>query len=562
MKTPFIGQAYVAKSPNLADNKLINLYPSLAPVQSGEAKSVGAFYLTPGLTLQCVCGSGPVRGMGTLFRGPGTSPVLYVVSGNQVYSVTTNYVVTLLGIIGTSLGPVSIIQNGEQLVIFDGIQGYLVPGGSPLTGGTIASGGAEYAVGDEVILVNSDGGTSATAEILVTSEISGVITGFTIKLEGAFSPSPTAFTQASTTGSGSGFVLSSPTYGAASGLYQLTLPFSGPVSAAYQDGFGLVNVVNTNQWYQSNLFDLSVWDDLNFSSADSTPSDVVAIFDIHEQLFLLKRTDTEVWVNSGLTGFAFQRLEGVHIENGIAAPFSIAKAGEAMIWVSRNSQGQGYVVAAAGYTPERISTAAIEYAISTYPSISDAISYTYLQQGHLFYVVTFPSGNATWVYDITTKMWHQRAAFINGQFNRHWSNCYANFNNQPLVGDYLTGNIYLIDSSNQTDNGQQRKWVRSWRALQEPSFVPVTFSSLQIDMETGIFVPPETNPQVVLRWTDDGGHIWSDERFQSAGKTGQTAQRVMFRRLGSTRFNHGLDRVFELSSTDQFKVALLGADLQ
>ena len=81
-------------------------------------------------------------------------------------------------------------------------------------------------------------------------------------------------------------------------------------------------------------------------------------------------------------------------------------------------------------------------------------------------------------------------------------------------------------------------------------------------MQTGIGVPDGTNPQAVLRHSDDGGHTWSPERYAGVGKTGETTRRVKFNRMGSTRRNNGLDRIFELSSTDPFPVALLGAELE
>ena len=131
-----------------------------------------------------------------------------------------------------------------------------------------------------------------------------------------------------------------------------------------------------------------------------------------------------------------------------------------------------------------------------------------------------------------------------------------------IVGDYRNGNLYAFNLDEATDNGTFRRWLRSWRAVPKPSQQPQRFSSLRLDMETGDQVPDGTNPQIVLRWSDDGGHTWSEERFQRAGRTGQTARRVTFKRLGSTRRNHGLDRIFEASSTDPFKVALIGAVLK
>jgi hypothetical protein len=531
-------------------------------VDSKSGKEIGALYSTPGLDLVLNVGPGPQRGY-EVFKG-----LLYVVSGSSIYSVTPGFVSTLIGSIGTSSGPVSIINNGNQLVIFDGVAGYLLPGGYPLTGGGIGSGGTQYAVGDTINLVNVDGVQSATAQIRVTGVAAGVVTGFVVTFSGAFPTKPTSFAQNSTTGSGSGFVLAPPAYGAFVPIYTVPLPFAGPVSASYQDGFGVVNVSGTDQWWQSNLFDLSIWDPLNFSSADAAPDDIVAIAELHEEQFLFKQTNTEVWINAGLPGFAFQRLAGVHIEMGCAAAFSVAKAGEALIWLAKNEQGEGTVQMVSGYQPRKISTKAIDGAIQSYSTISDAIGYAYQQNGHLFYVLTFPTANATWVYDVGESekagfpLWHSRAAFAGGKFSRHWSNCYAAFAGKCLVGDYRNGNIYAFNMNAQTDNGTPKKWVRSWRALPEPVYEPMTFESLQIDMQTGIAIADGTNPLAVLRWSDDGGHRWSNERFLAVGATGETARRVKANRLGSTRLNSGLDRIFELSSTDLFPVAIINADLQ
>lgn len=559
MKTPIFGGFYVARSTNLADQVCKNLFPTTVETKSG--KDVGALYATPGLDLQVTAGTGPIRAQEN-FMGYN-----YVVSGNVIYAVSSLWVASIVGDIGTTFGPVSVINNGRQLALFDGFRGYLVPGGYPLTGGTIGGGGgAGYAVNDFITLQASDGVQNATAQILVTTVSGGAVTGFTVFITGAFNPKATAFTQNSTTGSGTGFTLTSPTYGTIIEVYTIPLPFEGPVLASYQDGFGLLEGAASQQFYQSNLFDLSLWSALNFSSADAQPDNVVGIAALHEEQFIFKQYNTEVWINAGLPNFSFQRLAGVHIEMGCAAPFSVAKAGESLIWVAQNEQGQGTVQQISGYEPKKISTKAIDTQIQSYPRISDAIAYSYQQDGHLFYVVTFPSANSgagvTWACDLGNGLWHERAAFSNGVFSRHWANCYAAFNGKCVVGDYRNGNLYAFDMTTQTDNGTPKKWVRAWRALPQPVFEPMTFSSLQIDMETGIGVPDGTNPQVTLRWSDDGGHRWSNGRILAAGKTGETALRVKAKRLGSTRLNSGLDRIFELSSTDAFLVSIIGANLE
>lgn len=474
MKSPFLGPAYVARSANLADQQLINLYPEIVETKTG--REVGAFYMTPGLDLLATVGAGPIRGALVM------ATVLYVVSGNGVYRLTSAYASTLCGTIGTSTGPVSMITNGSQVNIFDGTNGYLVVG---LT------------------------------------------------------------------------------------LTTLSLPFSNPVMAIYQDNFGLVMSGSSNIIFQSAVADLSSYPALNFSVADAQADSIMALGSLNDQVWIVKQTNTEIWQDVGASGFAFQRIPGTVLEHGTVASFSIAKAGDSLIWLEQDLQGgTTTVVMTNGYAVIPISTPALSYALGQYSTVSDAIAFAYQQEGHLFYQITFPTGNATWVYDISTSaqlkmpMWHQRATFSAGAFTRHLANAFVLFNGVRIVGDSVNGNIYAYNLNTLTDNGAQRKWLRSWRAVQQSSLQPHRFSDLIITMETGAQVPDGTNPQMMLRYSDDGGHRWSYERFGSAGKPGDTARRVKFNRLGSTKRNSGLDRIFELSSTDQFKVALLGADIE
>lgn len=71
-------------------------------------------------------------------------------------------------------------------------------------------------------------------------------------------------------------------------------------------------------------------------------------------------------------------------------------------------------------------------------------------------------------------------------------------------------------------------------------------------------LPAQHFSDVALTWSDDGGHTWSNRLVQRI-LVGQTGRRVMFRRIGSTRRGHGLDRILELSGEPLGRVALSGA---
>jgi hypothetical protein len=345
---------------------------------------------------------------------------------------------------------------------------------------------------------------------------------------------------------------------------QITDPdFPGAVTVAYLDGYFVFNEPDSQRMWVTALLNGLDINPLDFASAEGSPDGIVAINVDHRECWVFGTDSVEVWYDAGLQDFPLQRIQGAFNEIGCVAAFSVAKLDNGLFWLGTDARGQGIVYRANGYTGTRVSTHAVEYAITQYGNISDAIAYTYQQEGHAFYVLTFPTGNATWVYDVATQAWHERAGWSNGQFTRHRSNCQCNFQGNTVVGDYENGNIYTLDLGTYADNGGVQKWLRSWRALPSDSnnLKRSAHHSLQLDCESGVGLNngQGSSPQVMLRWSDDGGHTWSNEHWANMGKIGQFFRRVIWRRLGMTLKLR--DRVYEVSGTDPVKVAIMGAQL-
>lgn len=346
---------------------------------------------------------------------------------------------------------------------------------------------------------------------------------------------------------------------------QITDPdFAGAVTVGYIDGFFVFNQPSSQVFWVTSLLDGTSISPLDFASAEGSPDGLVSLMVDHREIWLFGTNSVEVWYNAGGADFPFQRIQGAFMELGCAAPYTPAKLDNSLFWLGSDARGNGMVYRANGYTGQRISTHALEYAIQGYSTISDAIGYTYQQDGHSFYVLIFPTAGKTWCYDVATSLWHERAGFSNGSFTRHLSNCQMNFNNEIVVGDYANGNFYAFDLGTYADNGATQKWLRSWRAIPtgQNNLKRTAQHSLQLDCESGVGldgITQGTDPQVVLRWSDDGGHTWSNEHSRSMGAIGETGRRVIWRRLGMTTKLR--DRVYEVSGTDPVKVAIMGAEL-
>lgn len=335
------------------------------------------------------------------------------------------------------------------------------------------------------------------------------------------------------------------------------------------------------------LLDGTSIDPLEFASAEASPDGLVAVAANFGQIWAFGTNSIEVWQDTGATDFPLERISGAFNELGLAAPYSVAKMDNGLFWLGRDRRGQGIVYRANGYTGQRISTHAVEWQIQQYGNLSDAIGYTYQQDGHSFYVLIFPTANTTWVYDAATQAWHERAGWVDDEFVRHRSNCQMAFNNLIIVGDYQNGNIYSFNLDVYTDNNDIQRWLRSWRALPtgQNNLKRSAHHSLQLDCQSGVgsdsntgvlllengyklltesgeeiaIDSPITDAYVTLRWSDDGGHTWSNDHVATMGQIGQYGKRVIWRRLGMTMKLR--DRVYELSGTDPVKIAIMGAEL-
>lgn len=112
----FATQSYKSDSLPISSQRVINCYAEMEPK---DAKTQVAVKGVPGMDAFAVCGSGPVRGLWTM------AGVLYAVSGQTLYSISSAGVVTSLGGAVTGTSVVSMADNGTQLCIVNGTNGYI-----------------------------------------------------------------------------------------------------------------------------------------------------------------------------------------------------------------------------------------------------------------------------------------------------------------------------------------------------------------------------------------------------------------------------------------------------
>jgi hypothetical protein len=319
------------------------------------------------------------------------------------------------------------------------------------------------------------------------------------------------------------------------------------------NGKFVVNQINTQRMYFSDLYDGFHWSADNYIEAEGAPDNVQAIFTINKELGILGDRSLEFRYD---TGSSFDAIHGAFFNNGTVAPYSVAVNGNNVFWLGSSEQGHGQVWTANNYQPQKISNPAIDFVIENLPNISDAIGMCYTKGGHNFYLITFRSGNMTLCYDLTTGMWHTRGAFDSsiGTIGRHRASCMCSLNNSIFCGDYQNGKIYRLDEDKFTDDGVIVRRVRTGSHLHSMR-KRLFYNKIEIDVQRGIGTESTAqgyDPQAMLQWSDDGGFKWSNEKWRSFGKIGEFLTRLKWDRCGYSR-----DRVYRLSVSDPNKVVLI-----
>ena len=313
------------------------------------------------------------------------------------------------------------------------------------------------------------------------------------------------------------------------------------------------------------------WDATWFERRSAAPDPWLAMLPLRDEIMLIGRDSMEFWFNGGATaGQPFVHARDRFVQAGIIAPNSLARVGVSAAWVGSNPQGSGYVFILDGYEPKRISTHAVELVIERYKDLgplSDIIGWSYLQKGHQHYILEFPKARRTWVCDLTSGFWHERGTWDanRNDFNAWRARYHAHGFHRNLVGDSESGTIWELSISRYDDlDGTPLYRVRRAPHLTQARQL-VYYDVFELDVERGVGELPTggvddptlVDPQVGLRYSDDGGRIFSNTRWTPLGKLGQHRERIRWMRCGASR-----DRVFEVIMRSAVPYTLLGAFIE
>lgn len=339
--------------------------------------------------------------------------------------------------------------------------------------------------------------------------------------------------------------------------------FDGGTDVVFLNGYFIVNVPDTGILHTSALNDGLSWDALDVATAESGPDDIVGLSTSKGELWVFGTETTEIWYDAAnASGIPLRKRVGLEIQIGCQAADSITQVDDFVIWLD----DRGFIVQSgvsaytrdnnSAYKVEIISTPAIANELSTYTALSDGIGSTYTDRGNIIYQISFPNEKKTWAYNYSTKLWHQLEYHDANNFEdaHHLLQYIVPAKNVFLGGGIRGGKIYFIDPTVYTDAGDVITRTRTTRHNnQEFKFVGV--DTLELRMESAALPAGDgSDPQITLRYSNNGGHTWSQFLNRSSGKLGEYAEHIIWNRLGL-----GSEWIFELTFNDPIKFSIIDA---
>lgn len=327
-------------------------------------------------------------------------------------------------------------------------------------------------------------------------------------------------------------------------LTEIVMPSGENVSSvAYIGGYFLLICAASDKVYWIAPGDTDP-DPLYFLSAESAPDDIVAAVRFGDEIWLFGQVSTEVFVLTGEVNPAFQRSEGRTIDKGCAARDTVVRMDNTLFWV-----GSDRIVYRADSSPTVISDGSIAEKLRE-AAASDLRAYSFVQDGHLFYVLSIGDAG-TYAFDVSTGIWSEFSSYNRTKFRAHVAVQTAG--DLVVAGDDETGKLWRLAPGVSADGDDPLiREVSGWMTVVGR---PVRNTSLTLTVARGEG-DTATEPEMMMRFSDDQGNTFSPWHYGSMGPAGQYGGEVTFRRLGQMK---APGRLFVMRFTDNSVFRASGA---
>lgn len=329
-------------------------------------------------------------------------------------------------------------------------------------------------------------------------------------------------------------------------------PAASPTHVVYQDTFFIVNDANSDNFHISDPEDPDSWNALEFEAASVAPDRALALANTESELWILGEESAQAYYNSGNADFPYAIILAATQEVGIFAPQSVAETDAGIFFLGTTPEGGLFVYQIKGQGGRIISGEEQETQIARAGDVSGATGFIYSQAGKSFYVLRLNDSVPSLVFNIRAGAWETRARSDGTAWRIGGTGV---LKGESIGGSRLGALLYRFDLNNYTDAGQPLVRRRVTQIYHNNNQL-MDWWELVVDCQSGVGTPSGdgSDPMLSLRYSDDGGFVWSSKILEPLGKIGARERRAVFRSLGQSR-----NRIFEVEFSDPVEFTIIAA---
>lgn len=306
-------------------------------------------------------------------------------------------------------------------------------------------------------------------------------------------------------------------------VVQVNMPGAVAVSSVVEiSGYFLLTQATSQRFYWLAPGDVDP-DPFNFASAENSPDNIVTVARLLDEAWFFGEQTTEIFALSGNLDAPFTPIPGRLYEKGCANKSSVAVLDNTLFWV-----GNDLIAYRADTTPVRISDHSMEERFRVAGS-SDLRAWAMTLDGHTIYCVRVGM-QGSFVFDVENPNWGRWKSYGQETWRAHIGTQIAG--DIVAAGDDVTGTLWRLDRDASNDNGQpmEREVTGGIAILGKPQ----KCSDFSVQVANG-FAPitgTSSNPLLQMRFSDDGGEIWSSWQEMPLGLQGRYLSECVWRQLG------------------------------
>lgn len=298
---------------------------------------------------------------------------------------------------------------------------------------------------------------------------------------------------------------------------------------------------------------------LKYGSSEADPDPINALFKLRNEVYALNRYTIEVFDNVGGENFPFSRIEGAMTTRGTLSACTCSVFMDTIAFLGSGKNEPISIYLNANGSSQKIATREIDQILREYSEsiLSECLVESRIVDGHQWLYIHLP--DKTLVYDAAaSQATNQQVWFFlcsgfgeNQYLARNHVWCY----DQWIVGHPKQSKLGVLTTSSGEHWEENTEWEFSTSIIYNESHGAI-FHQLELIVLAGRTLFGE-DPKVCTQYSIDGID-WSNQKYISAGKTGQRDKRLVWFQQG--HMNNW--RIQRFTGTSESRLAIARLEVQ